>query len=42
MGKFRAYTKYTFKNSEKLNAPISTAFTDTSFMTLLFYYVFYY
>lgn len=32
IGKLRVSTKYTLTNKEKLNAPISTAFTDTNFI----------
>lgn len=31
-GKASFYTKYTFTKSEKLNAPIKIAFTETNFM----------
>ena len=31
-GNVNAQTKYTLTKSEKLNAPISTAFTETSFI----------
>lgn len=40
-GNVKPYTKYTFTNSEKLNAPINIAFTETNFI-LLFFCVYYY
>lgn len=34
-GNVKLSTKYTFTNKEKLNAPISIAFTETNFMGFL-------
>lgn len=39
IGNERFQTKYTFTKSEKLNAPIKIAFTETSFIDYL--YIFY-